>query len=154
MIKQKKVIANPKGKNISEVLGIEEKRAKYIADFADKVFHKENSYTKAMELCRKEVKTQEEFVWAIHNLGFTKGRHAGMEQAAKITAHELSQGLMGRLFATPNRNDGFWGALDAIMVFFLLIGMISAIIAFPHNWWIIPLDLLLLVLTFWRRINL
>lgn len=153
MIKQKKVIANPKGKNISEVLGIDEKRAKHIADFADKVFHKEKSYTKAMDLCLKETKTQEEFVWAIHNLGFTKGHHAGLSAAAKITAHELTSGIMGKLFGS-NRNDSFWATLDAIMVTFLFIGLVSAIMDFPNRWVLIPLNLALLALTFWRRIKL
>lgn len=153
MIKQRKVIANPKGKTISEVLGIEGKRAEHIAKFAEENFHKEKSYTKVMEMCRKESKTQEEFVWAIHNLGFTKGMHAGLEKAAKVTAHELTQGLLGRLFGGSNKNDSFWANLDAIMVVFLFIGVIVAVENFPHNWWIIPLDLFLLVLTFWRRLK-
>lgn len=155
MIKQRKVIANPKGKNVSEVLGLDEKRSQALVDFTRKTFHKEKSYTHAMEICRKEAKTQEEFIWMVHNLGFEKGRLSGEERAARIAAHEMTHGIIKELFFNkPNKNDSFWGALDAIFIIFLFVALAMAIGNFPHNWWLIPLDTFLIALTFWRRIKL
>lgn len=154
MIKQKKVLVNTKAKNISVVLGVDEKRARKIADFADKAYHKEKSYTKALELCKKEAKNQEEFVWAIHNLGFTKGYHSGLEKAAKITAQELTSGLMGKLFGGPSKNDSFWGTLDAIFVCILFVNIIHNFLNFNwFSWIIVPLNIFLIWTTFSRRLK-
>lgn len=140
MIKQKKFLVNPKGQTISQSLGIKEDRVETLIDVVRKAYLNNDNFDDAMTSVYKEAKNQEEFLFVVHCLGIQKGITLGKKKAEV----SLSVGI-------GNSNGSFWAALDALVVFTILFGLVGTIISFPHNWWLIPLDLLVLVLIFLRR---
>lgn len=150
MKKQIKVLVNPKGKTISEVLGVTDKKVSdKIIESARDAYHSKEKITESINVLHKSAKTQEEFLWGLFSLGIERGVHIERNDASKKTALDLTFKLLGG----GSSNASFWGALDALVVMLLLVGLTGTILSFPKNWFLIPLDLVVLGIIFWRRVK-
>lgn len=152
MQKQKKVLANLKGETVSQSLGLKSKeRVEFLMDRTKKIYLEEKSISKAIGVCHKEAKSQEEFLFMLYLIGLQKGEIIGEGHAAKVMASDMAQSLFRGL--GTGKNDAFFGCLDAFTFFLLIFTLINLFFTFPVNWWMLPIVLFVFVLIVWRRLK-